>query len=105
MNQIYNNDPYVEVGFFYEMANLLNGVKRKEQFNAFPCYQVQCPNCGKSAARMGFFSRANTFAIQCPVNGCVLNKRKNRKGLLFMTSSSTTEAMRCLIAGVRKQEE
>jgi len=81
MNQIYNNDPYVEVGFFYEMANLLNGVKRKEQFNFFPCYEVQCPNCGKSAARMGFFSRANTFAIQCPVNGCVLNKRKNRKGL------------------------
>jgi len=38
MNQIYNNDPCVEVGFFYEMANLLNGVKRKEQFNAFPYY-------------------------------------------------------------------
>ena len=54
MNQIYNNDPYVEVGFFYEMANLLNGVKRKEQFNAFPYYQVQCPKCGKHAARMGF---------------------------------------------------
>ena len=54
MNQIYNNDPCLEVGFFYEMANLLNGVKRKEQFNAFPCYQVQCPKCGKHAARMVF---------------------------------------------------
>lgn len=36
MNQMYSNDPYVEVRFFYEMANLLNGVKRKEQCNAFP---------------------------------------------------------------------
>ena len=75
------NDPSVEYPFFDEMVKRLNGSPKKDNFNGFKYYEVECPECGRRAARMGFFRKANTFAIKCPVNGCVLNKKKNRKGL------------------------
>ena len=75
------NDPIIELPFFQEMVGRLKGVERKDNFNGFKFYEVECPECGKRAARMGYFKKANTFAIECPVNGCVLNKKKNRKGL------------------------
>ena len=75
------NDPSVEYPFFDEMVRRLKGSPKKDNFNGFKYYEVECPECGRRAARMGFFRKANTFAIECPVNGCVLNKKKNRKGL------------------------
>ena len=63
------------------MVGRLKGVERKDNFNGFKFYEVECPECGKRAARMGYFKKANTFAIECPVNGCVLNKRKGTKAL------------------------
>ena len=75
------NDPSVEYPFFDEMVKRLKGTPKKDNFNGFKYYEVECPECGRRAARMGFFRKANTFAIECPVNGCVLNKKKNRKGL------------------------
>ena len=75
------NDPSVEYPFFDEMVKRLKGTPKKDNFNGFKYYEVECPECGRRAARMGCFRKANTFAIECPVNGCVLNKKKNRKGL------------------------
>ena len=75
------NNPIIEWPFFVEMVNTLQGIQKKDNFNGYKYFIVECPECGKKAARMGFFKKANTFAIECPVNGCVLNKKKNRKGL------------------------
>ncbi len=52
------NDPSVEYPFFDEMVKRLKGTPKKDNFNGFKYYEVECP-----------------------VNGCVLNKKKNRKGL------------------------
>ena len=77
----YKNDLREELPFFLEMVRKLNGSKLRDNFNHKNYYQVECPECGKRKAIMECFQKAQTFGIRCPVDGCVLNKRKGTKAL------------------------
>ena len=77
----YKNDLRIELPYFLEMVKKLNGSKLRDNFNHKNYYQVECPECGKRKAIMEYFKKANTFGIRCPVNGCVLNKKKGTKAL------------------------
>ena len=41
------NDPSVEYPFFDEMVKRLNGSPKKDNFNGFKYYEVECPECGR----------------------------------------------------------
>ena len=73
MGYEFKTDLNIEYPFFIEMATRLGGIKRRDNFNGKETFQVQCPNCKKHKAVMGYARTGNTYVLACPVDGCTLN--------------------------------
>ena len=73
MGYEFKTDLNIEYPFFIEMASRLGGIKRRDNFNDKETFQVQCPNCKKHKAVMGYARSKDTYVLACPVDGCTLN--------------------------------
>ena len=73
MGYEFKTDLNIEYPFFIEMASRLGGIKRRDNFNGKETFRVQCPNCKKHKAVMGYARTGNTYVLACPVDGCTLN--------------------------------
>ena len=73
MGYEFKTDLNIEYPSFLQMASKLGGIKRRDNFNGKETFRVQCPNCKKHKAVMGYARTGNTYVLACPVDGCTLN--------------------------------
>ena len=72
MSYNFKSDPYIEQPFFLEMARILGWSESKRIFNGHMSFEVQCPECKKHKAVIGYARLGNTYVLACPIDGCDL---------------------------------